>query len=155
MTIQVPETLLVSGQKINMHTCPLTNYFQLTERFFEFQAPRSTMLYRGYVGTWELIDQRLYLKNIISFGNPVTLQDIFKNCGEMVLAHWLSMNTLASFGKRKYEDSLREFVANYKLELKFNKGVLIGAKLTDNFAGLIEENFSRILEMIHTKANDQ
>jgi hypothetical protein len=60
MTAQVPEVLHYWGQRLSMCSEPLAGYFELAGLKPRFQAP-TTALWRGYAGTWEISQERLYL----------------------------------------------------------------------------------------------
>ena len=60
MTAQIPETLHFHGEKLSLCGCPLGSYLGLAGIQLEFRAPM-TCLWRGYVGSWEIVDDRLYL----------------------------------------------------------------------------------------------
>ena len=75
-----------------MCTNPLNEYFALSGTYFDFKSP-NTALWRGYVGTWELLYERLYLLGIngtLQDGRKVTLDLIFPGFTDRVFAHWYS-----------------------------------------------------------------
>ena len=63
-TAQSPDKLLYNGKEYKLHTNPMESYF---EKYPE-KRPKSKMwssaLERGYVATFEIIDNQLYLKDI-------------------------------------------------------------------------------------------
>lgn len=61
MTAQISEKLLFEGEKHAMCTNPLGDYCALGGELPRF-ASNCTALWRGYVGTWEIINDRLYPK---------------------------------------------------------------------------------------------
>ena len=60
MTAQIGDLLIYQGERLTMCNAPLGVYFRLGGAYPEFE-PSSTALIRGYVATWELLDDRLYL----------------------------------------------------------------------------------------------
>ncbi len=53
----------------------------------------SNALWRGYVGRWEIVDDRLYMVgiNAAAFrGEPFPLELLFPGFGDRVFAHWYS-----------------------------------------------------------------
>lgn len=60
MTAQYSEILHYDGTQHAMCDEPLGLYFSLTGIDHEFVS-NSSALWRGYVGTWEILDGRLYL----------------------------------------------------------------------------------------------
>ncbi len=70
MTAQIAERLLYQGQTWSMCTNPLNDYFAFGGVSPRFQ--RSCMvLWRGYVGHWEILNDRLYLLELLELhGTP-------------------------------------------------------------------------------------
>ncbi|NBQ92011.1 MAG: hypothetical protein EBT24_11920 [Betaproteobacteria bacterium] len=92
MTAQVSETLFLQGQKVRLCEAPLNDYFALTGVAPKFRA-ETTACWRGYVGSWEIKDSRLYLIGIggsYEDGSPVTLESLFPGFAKRVFAHWYS-----------------------------------------------------------------
>ena len=90
MTAQVSETLLLDGHKLRLCEVPLNSYFALTGVAPRFRAETSAC-WRGYVGTWDIQDSRLYLIDIggsYEDGSPVTLESLFPGFPNRVFAHW-------------------------------------------------------------------
>ena len=90
MTAQTSETITIDGKKSSMYSEPLFQYLSLTSIDHNFVA-RSTSLWRGYIGEWEILHGRLYLISIIGEienGIEVKLKDIFPEYGKRVFAHW-------------------------------------------------------------------
>jgi len=63
-TEQEPDKIIYKGKEYDLHTNPLETYFEK----YPDKRPKSKMgssaLYRGYVATFEIIDNQLYLKDI-------------------------------------------------------------------------------------------
>ena len=92
MTAQFSELLMLEGQQHALCSYPLASYFALGGESVAFQ-PSSTALSRGYVGTWEILDQRLYLIRLqgwLEDESPVSLDTVFPGYPERVFAHWYS-----------------------------------------------------------------
>jgi hypothetical protein len=93
MTAQVAEKLILDGQRLRLCELPLTDYFALSGlRPPKFRV-ETTANWRGYVGTWEIKNSRLYLVNIAGVyedGSPATLDSLFPGFPDRVFAHWYS-----------------------------------------------------------------
>jgi hypothetical protein len=92
MTAQFSELLLLEGKQQALCSYPLASYFALGGESVAFQAS-STALSRGYVGTWEIHDQRLYLTRLqgsLQDESPVSLETVFPGYSQRVFAHWFS-----------------------------------------------------------------
>ena len=92
MTAQISEKLFFEGEKHAMCTNPLGDYCALGGELPRF-ASNCTALWRGYVGTWEIINDRLYLIELhgeLESGQDADLETVFPGYGERVFAHWYS-----------------------------------------------------------------
>lgn len=75
-----------------MCSCPLSVFLNLSNFSRKIRSP-NTALWRGYVGTWEIVNNRLYLIALSGEfidGSPVNLEAIFPGYPERVFAHWYS-----------------------------------------------------------------
>lgn len=92
MTAQLSEKLIYEGQQVGMCTTPLSDFFTFGGNHPNF-AYNCTALWRGYVGTWELVSNRLYLialTGTLEDGNAATLATVFPDHPNRVFAHWYS-----------------------------------------------------------------
>lgn len=97
MTAQFSEIILIDGTEHSLCTEPLEYYFGLAGKRpnFDFNC---TALYRGYVGTWQVVHDRLYLVGIRGeifhqedgTTSQVTLNSLFPGYPERVFAHWFT-----------------------------------------------------------------
>ena len=60
MTAQASEKLFYKGKAYGMFSEPLEEYWQWVDEKPEMKAP-NTGCWRGYYGTWEIIEDKLYL----------------------------------------------------------------------------------------------
>jgi len=104
MTAQASELLIYQGQELSLCETPLDDYLASSGRHIEFEAT-STALWRGYVGTWEIINARLYLVALdgcmLVDNEPtaVKLKDVFPQYPEGLFAHWYSGELRCPRGK--------------------------------------------------------
>ena len=92
MTAQFSELLMLEGKQQALCSYPLASYFALGGESVAFRAS-STALSRGYIGTWEILDQRLYLIRLqgsLQDESPVSLETVFPDYPQRVFAHWFS-----------------------------------------------------------------
>lgn len=68
MTAQIPERILIDGKPHWLHARPLDHL--LDESGIEIAAPdgRTTACHRQYVGTWGIIDGKLWLVSLSTYG---------------------------------------------------------------------------------------
>lgn len=92
MTAQFTEQIILHGQKRSLCTDPLEIFFEMSGLQPEFEAT-STALWRGYVGTWEVLNKRLYLVDLngtLKSGEIANIATIFPEFPDRVFAHWYS-----------------------------------------------------------------
>lgn len=92
MTAQIAETIYFHGKRHALCAAPLEDYFALAGARPDF-APPHTACWRGYVGSWEFLDERLYLTDISGStgdGTDVSLETVFPGFPKQVFAHWFS-----------------------------------------------------------------
>ena len=91
MSVQSPERLLYKGQVHGMCTEPLADYIKQMEFGPGFSFVHSGLT-RRYVGSWEIIEDHLYLTGLDAQcldGPRATLATIFPGA-DKVLASWYS-----------------------------------------------------------------
>lgn len=102
MTAQISESLFFDGKKVALLSNPLSDYFDLGGRNPGFQAT-CTALWRGYVGTWEILNDRLYLialHGTLESGEEANLETVFPGFPHRVFVHWFSGQLRIPQGKR-------------------------------------------------------
>ena len=90
MTIQAGDILSYNGEKTTIAIEPLKPYLE-TRSDVGFIL-KSTALVRGYIGTWEIRNKKLYLISLLGFvdnNKKVDLSYLFPNKTE-VFADWFS-----------------------------------------------------------------
>ena len=92
MTVQIAERLIVEGQEVSLCEEPLAPYLALMTNRPRFDASCSA-LWRGYVGTWELRDGRLWLVAVsgeLESGASVSVDALFPGEALPIFAGWYS-----------------------------------------------------------------
>jgi hypothetical protein len=138
MTAQMSERLIFEGEQVALLSNPLSEYFALGGRNPGFES-RSTALWRGYVGTWEILNDRLYLvalEGTLESGDDASLESVFPGFKERVFAHWFSGRLRIPQGK------LLEYVhggyaSTYERDvlLTLKNGVVISQEIRVNGQG--------------------
>ena len=140
MTAQVTESLKYEGQNIALCEEPLADYFSLIGKDTPFEAPH-TALWCGYVGEWEIIDDRIYLvglKGWVNGGEQVNLAYVFPGFPSRVFAHWITGTLRATRGKQlKYVHAGYASVYEQDLFFEFEAGRMKSLQIRDN-AGSVE-----------------
>jgi len=101
MTDQVTEILIVQAEELWMCSDPLESYFASAGIKSPFKW-QETSCRRGYVGTWAIENDRLYLKSLegrTAHGTPIGLAHIFPGHPGPVLANWFSGEIRCPAGK--------------------------------------------------------
>ena len=133
MTIQAGDIISYNGEKKTIVTEPLKPYLETrSDVGFIF---KSTALVRGYIGTWKIKNNKLYLVSLIGFiekNNQVDLNYLFPNKTE-VFASWFSGDIRIPEGDliQKINLGYASVFAKDRV-LNFNKGLLISETVKDN-----------------------
>jgi hypothetical protein len=135
MTAQISEILRYEGEELALCTEPLGDYFSLIGLDTPFE-PNCTALWRGYVGTWEIAQSRLYLIGLtgtLRDGTDAKLASLFPGFPERVFAHWYTGTLRAPQGKllRYVHQGYR---STHERDLLFGvtKGVVVWTNVWDN-----------------------
>lgn len=127
MTAQIAEVLVFEGVTHHMLATPLDDFFKLGGHNPGFQA-NNTALWRGYVGSWEIVDHRLYLTQLrgrLKSGLDASMGSVFPGFEVRVFAHWFSGTIRLPMGKLlQYVHS--GFASRYERDvfLEIESGVL-------------------------------
>ena len=118
-----------------MCTTPLSNYFTMGGRGPHFKS-NCTALWRGYIGTWEVLNDRLYLvdlEGILKDGSAASLETFFPHYPDRVFAHWYSGTIRVPKGKQlEYVHSGYASIFERDLLLDVLQGVVLSARVRHN-----------------------
>lgn len=92
MTAQMPEKIVYQGANLELCTEPLEDYFAKGGIRPALKSS-TTALWRRYVGSWEIVDDLLYLTHLdgrLVDGTKITVSMIFPGFPEKVFAQWFS-----------------------------------------------------------------
>ena len=136
MTAQVPESLNFDGEKLPMTATPLGVVSGKLHKAIHLKQ-NSTALWRGYVGSWELTDKKLYLVGISAElseeDRPCRLDDFFPGYPDRVFAHWVNQTLTVPRGRElRYVHMGFGSIYEYSLNLKIRKGLLVETWVEDN-----------------------
>ena len=98
----------------------------------------STACWRGYIGTWKIIDAHLYLIRLTGRGGDgqkISLNNLFPD-QDKVFAHWFSGEVRCPEGKLLNYEHMG-FASTYERDifLTFKKGVLVSERTQINGEG--------------------
>lgn len=138
MTAQLSERLIFEGHDYAMCSEPLSDFFRFGGHRPDFRPPH-TACWRGYIGTWEVTDGRLYLTALqgwLKTGEEANLETVFPGYGTRVFAHWFTNTVRLPQGKQlKYVHMGYGSTYERDLLLRFSKGELIGRLVRENGTG--------------------
>lgn len=126
MTAQISERIVIDDREFSLLTEPLEPL--LSKKRIEFIAPH-TACWRGYVGTWKLIDYSLYLIAFNGYKRDqmIDIKDLFDiDSSSPVKAVWFSgklripIGNMVQYVHGGYASSFSE-----ELEIKIKKGKAI------------------------------
>ncbi|MEL3952525.1 hypothetical protein [Stenotrophomonas bentonitica] len=128
MTMQVLDTLIWKGQRRGMLTSPnlpLDRPHLLEDATDAIQEGiwNSTACWRGYVATWELDGDELYLKQVEG-------KYRLKGPG-LILAHWFSGTVIVNEGE-VLRNAGYAMVYEREIHLSFEQGFLVDTRTVDN-----------------------
>ena len=134
MTEQISEILFYKEEKYYMETEPLDSYLIKNNKEF---ISLSSSCWRGYIGEWEIQDNKLFLINLNSYladmlkKGPI-LNDVFPN-QNTVFAEWFTGELVIPYGEiLKCNDMPYSSVYEKIIFLEFKNGFLVGERKVDN-----------------------
>lgn len=140
MTTQRPDCLRHEGADYRIKPFPLetlSNNWSRTDsgkgagRNISRFGVMSTACWRGYLASWEIRNDKLYLVGFDSVdmeGNPLTIEDVFET--DRLFAFWFTGEVRSAFGERIY--GMYEPTMRFEHVWKFQFGVLQSRTLRDN-----------------------
>ena len=152
MTAQSAEKLNYRGEDVAMYTSPLSDYFAMRGNYPRFEW-NSTALWRCYLGSWEIVADRLYLIGLVAKfkdGADASLAIIFPEFPDRVFAHWYSGTIRLPQGQR-LEHVRMGYGSTYERDmfLEVQRGVVVATRVqhhgaTESLRELLEaENLDR------------
>jgi hypothetical protein len=154
-TAQIPDFLIYQGDTLAIYANPLEGYFdkkgERTIAGLEMEG-MCTALWRGYVGTWTIERDSLFLISIETdycSDDPIKL-DISQEFGSnKVFADWVSSELINPFGKQiKYIHQGYESIYEYERGFEFINGKLVRENKYDNSKSR-ESIYSKQPELLH------
>lgn len=136
MTAQISESLTYQGKDYSLCAEPLSpRLVRRRNKHIRFQR-RNTACSRGYVGSWEIVEDHLYLVRISANfpdGRAVTIGDLFPDSPDRVFAGWVTGELRCPSGRLLgYVHSGYSSVFERDLLLRFQDGVLVDQRTVVN-----------------------
>ena len=142
MTAQFAEHLRYEGEDVAMCTNPLGDYFALGGVDPGFVS-NSTALWRGYVGHWEIVGERLYLiklRGTLADGTAASVATLFPDFPQRVFAHWYS-GTIRIPQGRQIEYVHSGYASRFErdLLLELERGIVTSTEIRQNGTAASED----------------
>jgi hypothetical protein len=134
MTAQAGEKIVYKGHSYSMGSEPLTLYLKNLNRPIYVLSP-GTHIKRGYLGSWEVRGEQLFLMNLVIYGRDYkeeNIEYVFPGKTE-VFADWFTGEVRLASGKRlHYVHGGFGSIFEEDIFLTFVKGILINERIEDN-----------------------
>ena len=137
-TAQMPDILLYKGETYPIFSNPLESYFNddnpRPKDIFKFSCTAS---WRGYIATWKIEKNNLYLVKLVEGtcdeeAAEIPLKTIFNLQKKPIPATWFSGKIRIPMGERiQYVHMGYDSIYQKELYLSLEKGVVIGEELID------------------------
>ena len=137
MSAQFPEVLVFRNETLALCSEPLADYFESGGGELP-DLHRNTALDRGYIGKWEIVDDKLFLVDLRGEyaddrSHHLTLADVFPEAQGPVFAAWYSGTLRCPRGKRlKYVHFGWGTLYEQDLFLEIEQGVLKSERVVTN-----------------------
>ena len=161
-TGQAGEFIIFNGDTLEMLSEPLESFLTLNEPRENYshylKNGCSTGVYRGYVGYWEIKNDKLFLKNVFICGEaskPIK-NLLFKDSQGDVLADWFTGELYLQKGKLlKYNHSGYERCYETEIVIRIEKGVVVDINEYKNGVKPSDRNFPLDIEKIRSEIYKQ
>lgn len=138
-TAQIPEKIVYEGTEGFLFTNPLETYFTKDNPRPEFAAPH-TACWRGYIGSWEIREDTLYLTDLKAWlrdsegkAAPAEFERIFPGKTKPMKADWFTGTLRIPRGKPiRYVHMGYKTVYEYDVFLRVDAGKVIDRQTIDN-----------------------
>lgn len=134
MCIQIKDSIIIKGERYYLYTCPLDSYWTRRKPKPQIRVP-VTNCWRGYVATWEIFNDCMYLVNIIFHAaeGDFGLDYIFPGNTGKVKARWYSGELNIPIGEELYQEHMLDSVYAADWYLCIKKGKVIKQRYKANY----------------------
>jgi hypothetical protein len=131
-TVQFPDNIYIDGHKHFLFSTPLEQYYGPHNPRPQFRYP-NTATWRGYIATWEIDGNTLYLKAIRAWtpAGEVGLKDLFPGYKGRVAATWFTGQLKVPQGQRLRFSMPHPIYEKY-LMITVEKGRVVRQEIMDN-----------------------
>lgn len=138
-TAQIPERIVFEGTEGFLFTNPLETWFGKDNPRPEFASPH-TACWRGYVASWEIKEDTLYLTDVKAWmrdeqgkAAPVGFETIFPGKSKPLKAGWFTGTLRIPRGNPiQYVHMGYQTVYEYEVFLRIEAGKVVDRQMVDN-----------------------
>jgi hypothetical protein len=134
MCIQVKDSIIIKGDKYHLYTTPLDSYWTKRNPKPPVRPTKSTC-WRGYIATWEIFKENLYLVNIIyhAHDDEFGLDYLFpKNTGK-IRADWYTGELKIPIGNELYQEHMEDPIYDSNWYISIKKGKFLSQWYQANY----------------------
>lgn len=146
MTAQFREKLIYNGEEYGMAAEPLYPYLESKDIKFE---STSTACWRGYYGTWEIRNNKLFLVDLVAFTEEhkdVRFDYLFHRQNE-VFADWVTEEIRIPRGEMlQYIHMGYASIHEEDLFLNIQDGILINSRIVDNRSKFVDDEINKFVD---------
>jgi hypothetical protein len=134
MTIQTKDNIIIKGEKFDLYTYPLDSYWSKKNPKPGIRIPE-TSCWRGYIATWEIIDEYLYLTDIQYFApdEDQGLDYVFPNNSGKVKATWFTGELKLPIGDELTSQVMWDTVYETDWFIEINEGKIVSQRYKANY----------------------
>ena len=134
MCIQIKDIIFVKGIKYDLYTTPLISYWNRRHPKPQIRLTNSTC-WRGYVASWEVSDDSLYLIDIIYYSQKgdLGLDYLFPQNTGKIKADWYTGGLKIPLGNELFREHMEDPVYDSDWFLSIKKGSVISQLYKANY----------------------
>ena len=136
MTAQTRDSIYVDGKWRDLACEPLTTYLEEQKGSIPEFMPYITACWRGYVASWKIFRNKLYLTNVDGYTgdkSEVTMKHLFPQAKGKVFAIWYTGRLYIPMGRLiEYVHCGYSSVYEKELIISIEKGKVVGRKIIEN-----------------------
>ena len=134
MCIQDKDSIIIKGDKYHLYTTPLDSYWTKRNPKPPIWPTKSTC-WRGYIATWEIFKENLYLVNIIFHAREgeCGLDFLFPQNTGKVKADWYTGELKLPLGNELYWEFMEDPVYDSDWFINIKKGKVIRQQYKANY----------------------
>lgn len=134
MCIQVKDIIFVKGIKYDLYTMPLNSYWTRRHPKPQIRLTNSTC-WRGYVASWEVSDDSLYLIDIIYYSpkGDLGLDYPFPHNTGKIKADWYTGELKIPISNELYQEHMEDPVYDSNWFINIKKSKVVSQRYKANY----------------------